>query len=224
MEGQPTLATKNPVNRANIKARNAKIQAGIQKDLATQAQISLAGAAYTPSSLQAVFQADSDAIDAADTARKALQQAVVNEKAAHAKTAVVLSALRSYLLATFGKQAVTVLGDFGFNAPKSTAIKTVATKAAAVAKAKATRAARGTKGSVEKLTVKGNLDTTKLEAAINDPLTSSIDATPGNENAAPASPPAAATPAPTPAAPKAGSTGGNGGDGSTGGTTPPAHS
>jgi hypothetical protein len=93
-----------------------------------------------------------------------------------------------------------------------------------VAKAKATRAARGTKGSVEKQKVKGNLDTTALVAAINDPLKSAIDENTSNQNAAPpASPPAAATPAPTPAAPKAGSNGGNTGEGGTGGSAP-AHS
>ena len=194
------------------------------------AQIQLAGVAYTPSSLSAVFQADSDVIDAADTARAALKQAVVNEKTAHAKTAIVLAALRSYLLAYYGKQAVAVLGDFGINAPKSTRTTDVATKAAAVVKTKATRAARGTAGSVQKQSVKGNLDTTALVAAINDPLQSKIlGNTAGNGNAAgaPASPPAppATNTAPTPAAPKAaGATGGtsssNNGNGSTGAGTP----
>ena len=197
------------------------------------AQIQLAGVVYTPSSLSAVFQTDSDAIDAADTARAALKQAVVNEKTAHAKTATVLAALRSYLLAYYGKQAVALLGDFGFNAPKSTRTTDVATKAAAVVKSKATRAARGTKGSVEKQSVKGNLDTTALVAAINDPLQSKIlGNNAGNESSAgaPASPPAPpANTAPAPAAsPKAaGATGGssstsssNNGNGSSGAGTP----
>jgi hypothetical protein len=213
------------------------VQAGVQKDLASMAQIQLAGVVYTPSSLSAVFQADSDAIDASDTARAALKQAVGTGKTTHAKTAIVLAALRSFLLGYYGKQAVTVLGDFGINAPKSTATKTVATKAAAVVKGKATRAARGTTGSVQKQKVKGNLDTTALEAAINDPLQSKIvgnnnagNAGNGNAATAPASPSAQpANVAPTPAAPKAtGATGGgsssssssNNGNGSTGAGTP----
>lgn len=212
-------------NRADIKARNAKIQAGIQKDLTTVGPIQLAGVAYTPSSLSAVFQADSDAIDATDTQRKALQQAVLTQKSTHAKTAIVLAALRSFLLGYFGKLAVTILGDFGFNAPKTTPKKTVATKAAAVVKGKATRAARGTMGSVEKKSVKGNVDTTKLEAAINDPLASSIGGpVTSNADTSPVGPAAPATsPAPTPAASHAGTPGTSGND-ATSGTTPPAKS
>lgn len=212
-------------NRADIKARNAKIQAGIQKDLTTIGPIQLAGVAYTPSSLSAIFQADSDVIDATDTQRKALQQAVLTQKQTHAKTAVVLSALRSFLLGYFGKLAVTILGDFGFNAPKTTPKKTIATKAAAVVKGKATRAARGTMGSVEKQSVKGHLDTTKLEAAINDPLGSAIDApvttNAGTPPAGPAAP--AVSTAPTPAAPHVGN-GVTSGNDTTSGPTPPAKS
>jgi hypothetical protein len=212
-------------NRADIKARNAKIQAGIQKDLTNIGPIQLAGVAYTPSSLSAVFQTDSDAIDAAENQRKALQQAVLTQKQTHAKTAIVLSALRSFLLGYFGRLAVAILGDFGFNAPKTTPKKTVATKAAAVVKGKATRAARGTMGSVKKKSVKGNLDTTKLEAAINDPLASPIDApVTSNAETPPAGPAApAVSPAPTPAAPHA-SNGGTSGNDTTSGPPPPAKS
>jgi hypothetical protein len=183
------------------------VQAGIDKDLATMATIQIAGEQYTLASLKAVFSADSAAMDATDQARKALQLAVQTEKAVHARTMVVLSALRSFLLGYFGKLAVTVLGDFGMNAPKSKATKTVATKAVAVAKAKATRAARGTKGPVAKLDVVGTVDGAAIKASIETP-----NATPSTPSAPAAAPPPApaatsATPAPAtaPAAPKAGS-------------------
>lgn len=177
-------------------------------------QIQIAGVQYTPSSLSAVFQADSDAIDAADGARATLKQTVDNEKTTHAKTAIVIVALRNWLLGYFGPQAVTVLGDFGFTAPKSTRTKKIATKAAAVVKSKATRAARGTTGPVKKKSVKGNVDTSALVAAINDPLQSKIVGNGNSSAGVPASPPA--QPATT-AAPKATAPSGGGGSGSSSG-------
>ena len=179
-----TTPTKK--NKANLTARNAKVMAGIQQHLATMNVIQLAGVSYTPASLTAVFQADSNAIAAAATGHTQWQQAVATQNATNKATQVVISALRSFLLAYFGKTAVAVLGDFGFTAPKTPGTKTAAAKAASVAKAKATRAARGTKGSVQKQSIKGNIDTSALEAAINDPLTSPVDK--------PAAAPAAAAP------------------------------
>jgi hypothetical protein len=180
------------------------VQSGVDKDLGTMATIQLAGEAFTPSSLKAVFAADAAAMNATDTARKALQLAVQAEKAAHVRTMQVLTALRSFLLGTFGAQAVTVLGDFDINPPKSKATKTVATKAVAVAKAKATRVARGTKGPVAKLDVVGTVDAQAIKASIDTPNT-----TPSAPTVAPEAPPAAAPatppPATAPAAPKAGS-------------------
>jgi len=164
------------------------------------ATILLGGVPYTPSSLKAVFQAEADAMFTSDTAKKAAQAAVVAEKAARAKANQVLSALRSYLLGTYGAQAVTVLGDFGIEAPKSKATKTVSTKAVAVAKAKATRVARGTKGSVAKKATVGTVDAQAIKAAIDSPA--AMPAAPPALAAAPPSP--AALPAPAPTASKAG--------------------
>lgn len=141
--------TRTKKNKANLTARNATVMAGIQKHLATMTQIQLAGVTYTPASLTAVFQSDSDAIAAATTAHTQWQQNVATQKATNKATQVVLSALRRFLLSYFGTQAVAVLGDFGFTAPKTPGVKTAAAEAASVAKAKATRAARGTKGSVQ---------------------------------------------------------------------------
>lgn len=194
-------------NQTAAKARNAKVIAGINKDLATMATILLAGGSYTPSSLAAVFEADSKSIDDADDAKKAAAQKVLDAKATHAKTAIVLAALRSFLLATFGTQAVAVLGDFGMNAPKPRGSKTVTTKAVAVAKAKATRAARGTKGPVAKLATVGSVDATAIKEAINSPTpvtpaATATTATTTTSATTAATPPApAAGPAPLPPAP-----------------------
>jgi hypothetical protein len=120
--------------------------------------IVLNGQKYTPDQLKAVYQQDSAAVDATDSAHKTLNQKVLDERATHASTAKVTRALRSFLLGQFGEEAVAILGDFGFSAPKSpSAGKTAATKALASAKAVATRQARGVVGSIKKLSVTGGV-------------------------------------------------------------------
>jgi hypothetical protein len=108
------------------------------------------------------------------------------------RAAQVLSALRTFLVGYFGAQAVNLLLDFGINPPKGKATKTVATKAVAVAKAKATRAARGTKGSVAKKVVTGQVNAQAIKEAIDSPTTSPV------ASPAPAAPSAAPPPAPAP--------------------------
>jgi hypothetical protein len=171
-------------NRTATKAQNAKVIAGIDKDLGSQAKIPLAGEVFDPSSLKAVFSTESAAMDATDSARTAFHKAVLDESAARSRRVLIRSALRSFLVGTYGKQAVTILGDFGFTPPKKATL-TVPDKAVAVAKQHATRAARGTQGPVARQATVGTVD----EAAIRSAITS------------PAAPPAAAAaPVPPPGA------------------------
>lgn len=151
--------------------------AAIDKDLAG-IQVQLAGEAFTLPSLKAVFEADTAAINATDDAKKAYEKAVLEEKATRARTAAVLDALRSFLIGYFGKRAVTVLGDFDMEPPK-TATRTVPEKAVAIAKAKATRAVRGTKGPVAKLATTGTVDETAIKAAIESPASPPAKPEPG---------------------------------------------
>jgi hypothetical protein len=187
------LATKS--NKPTIKAADAKMIAGIAKNLASMATVTLAGQPYTPAQLTAIYQADSAAMDATDTAHATWLQRVADERATHAITAKATRALRSFLIGYYGDEAVAILGDFGLTAPKSNATTNVATKALAAAKGKATREARGTTGSVKKKAVTGNLTSVVLTA------------TPGGTQVQPSAPTgtsptanAAATPAPAPAA------------------------
>jgi hypothetical protein len=138
--------------------------AGIDKNLASMATVTLAGQPYTPAALKAVYQADSAAIDATDTANATYHQKVADEKVIHASTAKVTRALRSFVLGYYGEQAVAVLGDFDLTAPKSTATASVATKALAAAKSKATKAARGTTTSAKKKAIVGNVTSVVLNA------------------------------------------------------------
>ena len=130
---------------------------GIDKHLASMQAIVLSGQSYKPDELKALYQADNAAIDATESAHKTLSQKVLDERASRATTAKVTRALRSFLLSYFGEEAVAILGDFGLDAPKPRAAKTVASKALAAAKAVATRKARGVRGSVQKLGVTGGV-------------------------------------------------------------------
>jgi hypothetical protein len=194
------LATKS--NKPTIKAADAKMIAGIGKNLASMATVTLNGQPYTLAQLLAVYQADSAAIDATDTAHATWQQRVADEQATHAKTVLVTRALRSFLLGYYGEQAVAILGDFGLTAPKSTATTNVATKALAAAKAKATRAARGTTGSVKKKAVVGNVTSVVVSATPGGATMTQPSAPAGTVPAAnaPAATPATPAPAATPAA------------------------
>ena len=199
-----TIITTN--NKATLLTQNAKISAGITKNLAAMATITLNGTPYTPAQLIAIYTADSAAITATEAAHKALAQCVLNESSTHAVTAKVTSALRSFLIGYYGAEAVAIIGDFGLTAPKSAATS-VATKALAAAKATATKKARGVRGSVQKLDVTGGVTGAVLtESGAGAKVAPSTPAS-GAPTEAPAAPaPAAAPPAATPVTPvKAGS-------------------
>jgi hypothetical protein len=149
------MATKT--NKPTTKAKNAKVIAGIDKNLASMKAIVLGGVTYTPDELKAIYTADNAAIDATDSAHKALAQRVLDERTSRANTAKVTRALRSFLIGYYGEEAVAIIGDFGLNAPKLGATRTAASKALASAKAVATRKARGVRGSIQKLDVTGGV-------------------------------------------------------------------
>lgn len=79
-------------------------------------------------------------------------------EAATAKASATYVALRRYLVGQYGTQANTVLNDFGMTAPKTGGTTTVAVKAAAVVKGRATRQVRNTGGSVQKKDQKGVIE------------------------------------------------------------------
>jgi hypothetical protein len=183
-------------SKLSIKAADAKMIAGIGKNLAAMATFTLNGQIYTLAQLLAVYQADSAAIDATDTARATWMQKVADERAIHAITALVTRALRRFLLGYYGEEAVAILGDFGLTAPKSTVTTNVATKALAAAKSKATREARGTAGSVQKRATKGNVTSVVVTATPGGAQMSQPQAPAETVSAANAPAATPATPAP----------------------------
>jgi hypothetical protein len=184
--------TTNP-SKPTVKDLDTKAIQGTDKHFASITSLTLAGAAFTPASLKAVFQADIDATNAAEAAHTQWMQLVAAQRATRASTHAVRKALKSYLLGTYGAAAVGILADFGFSAPKTAGKKTVAVKSVGLVKAAATRAARHTMGKTQKKSVKG--------AVIGITVTP-VTATPSTANE-PSSPTThatgtAPTPAPTP--------------------------
>ena len=177
-----TATTATTAVRTKTAGNDQQVIAGIKQDLQSMSLLPLGGTSYTPQSLVAVVQSRIDAANAVVTAKANWQSAAKTYKAIDAQVTLVVRELRNLVIGAFGATSPK-LADFGFSAPTRKPL-TTEEKAAAAAKRKATRAARGTMGKQQKLKITG---TTAAPAA---------PATPAP--AAPAAPPA---PAPQPAAP-----------------------
>lgn len=142
-------------NKPTLTTLFTSVVAGIKKHLS--GKVTVGGVAYTPVSLAAVFLAAIKAIQTADASHTQWLDDVEAMNKAVAQAEAVFKALKQFVLGQYGANK-TVLGDFGIDAPKSTANVSTATKAAAALKAKATKEARGSNlGKKQKKSVKGNV-------------------------------------------------------------------
>jgi hypothetical protein len=164
----------NTKNRTNQQGKDQQILDGIKKDLQTMSSLSLGGTTYTPASLEALIQSRIDAVNEVTTAKANWQNAAKAYTALNTLATVVVRDLKALVIGAFGSTSPK-LADFGFT-PRKVTVRTPEQKAAAAAKAKATRKARNTMGPKAKLAVKGTV-------------------------APPTAPSAAAPPSPTPPAP-----------------------
>ncbi len=146
------MKIRNKTTRANL---IRQVKAGLSKHFATTPLV-LAGTTYKPAAPQKFLQADVDANDASTAARAAWIAAAKAARAADEETDVVLRAIHAQVLARSGEaqDAETVLVDFGYT-PRRKGSRTVEEKTAAVARAKATRQARGTRGPKARAKIKG---------------------------------------------------------------------
>ena len=141
------------INRATIQARDAQIIAGIEKHLQNTPTLPLGGSAYMPADLVKLLQSRIDSANTATSAKANWHATVVAERALNTKLSPILRGLRQHLFNVYGETS-PILSDFGFSPPKR-ATRTPEEKAAAAAKAKATRKARHTMGKKQKKGVKG---------------------------------------------------------------------
>ena len=177
-------------NKPTVKTRNTGVMAGIDKDIT--APIKLGGTTYTPAELKAVFQAHNTAIDTASALHKQWSDSVQTMDAAAARADSLFQLLRGALIAQYGPNANAALQAFGMSTPKPKGVRTVKTKAAAVDKTIATRAARHTLGSQQKKLVKG----APTEAASPAATAATHAASTSGSAASPAAPPAPPVPRP----------------------------
>jgi hypothetical protein len=152
--------------------------------------ITFGNATYTAASLEQLFSSLILAMTSLSAAQLSAKDAMANKRGVQAKVGPIVSAYKRFLVATFAG-ATQTLADFGVPPPKAKAPLSSAQRAAATAKARATRQARGTVGSKKKLTVKGN-----VTGVIVTPVTSTPASAASSEPAQPApTAPSAAAPA-----------------------------
>lgn len=141
------------INKNTVLASNQKMSEGVDKHFAKVKSLTLAGVTYTPASLKATLAAESDANSAVDQGRAQLKEQVATARAAQAKANAARKALKAYVLGNYGAQAVNMLADFGLSPPKAPGPKTTLAKAEAAARRTATRKARNTMGSRQRLII-----------------------------------------------------------------------
>jgi len=165
----------------------AQLQAlitGLQKQFPS-GQFTLGNTAFTTATLVQALQSLVDAFNAVTAAQATAKVAVATLAATLAKVGPIVLALQHNLLSMFGN-ATDTLALFGLEPRKAPAPRTSVENAAAAAKAKATRIARGTASPKQKLTVTGNVTGVQVI-----PITAPASATPSAQPA-PATPTAPA--------------------------------
>jgi len=121
--------------------------------------LTFGGATRTVTALTQLLQSYLDLRSAVITSQAATKAKVAAERAQTPSLLAVIGEFVAFVKVTLGNQP-DALADFGLAPPKARAPQTAEQKAAAAAKRTATRAARGTKGKVQKKAVKGAVTAT----------------------------------------------------------------
>jgi hypothetical protein len=175
-------------SKAKLQQRVQSLISGTQKHTPT-GSLTFGGSSYDVASLVQILQGLGNAIAASDAAKAKWNDATTAMRAQRATVGSVIRAYQSYLFATLGN-APSTLADYGLAPHKTRAPLTGVQLAAATAKAHATRAARGTMGSVQKKGIKGNVDGVVVTPIVKpQPV-----ATPPVTTPAPAASPSGSTP------------------------------
>jgi hypothetical protein len=141
------------INKSTQRHRLRLVVAGVTKHFGNVSSLTLGGATVTVSSL---VQSISDLIklfDAADAELANYHASVKTARDAAASLRSVLRALKAFVFSQFGDTSASLV-DFGYS-PRKARTPSVATKALAAAKLRATREARHTQGKRQKQDVHG---------------------------------------------------------------------
>jgi hypothetical protein len=186
-------STTSSKSKAATLAQLQALITGLQKQFPS-GQFTLENTAFTTATLVQALQSLVDAIAAVNTAQASAKAAVSALGVTAANVGPIAKALKRNLLAMFGT-ATTTLALFGLEPRKAPAPLTAKELAVRVAKAEATRVARGTTSKKQKLKVTGNVTGVTVTPVTAPTAAPAPPVTP----APPAAPLATATPnAPSP--------------------------
>ncbi len=135
--------------------RAEQLAAGTQKHLANKGQLEFASATFTPAEITSRLQTLVSLRNEVNAAKAATKAKIAAEKAQAPALHSFIAAYEAFVKATFSNSP-DVLADFGISKKARTPIK-VEAKTAAVAKRKATRAARNTMGAKQRQAIKGDV-------------------------------------------------------------------
>jgi hypothetical protein len=181
------MATK-VLNRTQQQTGDQKLIDGLKKHEATVPSLVIGGSSLKTADIIGILQTRINAASAAVSTRATWQTGVKADRDERAKTKTFVSGLRQALQVAFAG-SIDALTDFGLK-PRKTRVSTPEQKAAAAAKAKATRAARHTMGTKQKAKVKGAVVPSPAPAIPPSPTTAPTTPKPADP---PANPPVAGT-------------------------------
>jgi hypothetical protein len=186
--------------KQNAASRAETLSAGTTKHFTNASQeLAFGGATYPVTQVKANLQEIADLRTATTEAQASAKAKVAAERAQLPQLLLFMAAYLAFVKATFGS-APDVLADFGLTPRKVPTPLTPEQKAAAKAKRTATREARGTRGSVQKKKVVGNVigvvltPVTAPQPSSSPPATATPNAPATGAVATPPAPGAVATP------------------------------
>ena len=187
------MGTRQKSNRVKQLAADQTFINGATKHADKLSALMVGGAAVKVADVIAALKAEITAENAVAPARATWEATVQAAKDQRAKTRTALTGVKQSLQLMFAGQVET-LADFGLKPRKQPAPRSPQQKAASAAKAKATRQARHTMGSVQKKAVQGDVAGVTV-TPITVTHVSSPAATPGTVASAPAASTAIGAPA-----------------------------
>jgi hypothetical protein len=140
-------------NRVTQTAADQKLADGFNRHGSLIGSLLIDGKQLKPVDIVQVIQDRINATKAVDAGKATWLSAVKANKDGRAKTRAFMAQVRQAVLVMFAS-SIDILADFGL-APRKVRAPKPPVKVAAADKAKATRAARGTKGKKQKAKIKG---------------------------------------------------------------------
>jgi hypothetical protein len=169
-----STSQSNPSN-ATVLTQVQALIAGIQKQF-PNGSFTFGNTAYTTATLTQAFQSLANAYSDLNAAHARVKDAGLTLTTMQTQVGPLVRNCKHFIQSAFGTSPQT-LADFGMQPTKARTPLTVEQRAAAVAKLRATRKARGTTSPKQKLAVKGDVTSVTI-TPVKQPTVFSQPATP----------------------------------------------